>query len=209
MCVQYIGGCSVHRGITMSTLGDILSTSGNVQYIGGISWFMVGGQVDKSVWFILKTPMYSWYPPRASWYLPDVLMISPDVLMVYPDALMVSPRCTEHSPMYWTHIIQGGNLPILSPSVELLHTWVGEQRRRQWCGLRTVLYIPNPGIREGGISLLALACHLLWDKEKIIESFQRLHDRVIVCKDVQFFLALAIQSWRKQCNSRNHRSWSS
>ena len=30
MCVQYIGGCSVHRG-------DIVSTSGDVQYIGGIS----------------------------------------------------------------------------------------------------------------------------------------------------------------------------
>ena len=28
--VQYIGGCSVHRGDTMSTSGD-------VQYIGGIS----------------------------------------------------------------------------------------------------------------------------------------------------------------------------
>ena len=28
MCVQYIGGCSVHRGV--------FSTSGGVQYIGGI-----------------------------------------------------------------------------------------------------------------------------------------------------------------------------
>ena len=57
MCVQYIGGCSVHRGMfstsgdTMSTSGgyheyiggcsvhrgDIMSTSGDVQYIGGIS----------------------------------------------------------------------------------------------------------------------------------------------------------------------------
>ena len=57
MCVQYIGGCSVHRGAfstsgeyhdyiggcsvhrrdTMSTSGDIMSTSGDVQYIGGIS----------------------------------------------------------------------------------------------------------------------------------------------------------------------------
>ena len=26
--VQYIGGCSVHRGDTMTTLGDIMSTSG-------------------------------------------------------------------------------------------------------------------------------------------------------------------------------------
>ena len=29
MCVQYIGGCSVHRGM--------FSTSGDVQYIGGCS----------------------------------------------------------------------------------------------------------------------------------------------------------------------------
>ena len=63
MCVQYIGGCSVHRGVfstsgdTMSTSGgyheyirgyheyiggcsvhqrDTMSTSGDVQYIGGI-----------------------------------------------------------------------------------------------------------------------------------------------------------------------------
>ena len=34
MCAQYIGGCSVHQGDTMSALGDIMSTSGGVQYIG-------------------------------------------------------------------------------------------------------------------------------------------------------------------------------
>ena len=58
MCVQYIGGCSVHRGDIMSTSGgyheyiggyheyiggyhdewgDTMSTLGDVQYIGGIS----------------------------------------------------------------------------------------------------------------------------------------------------------------------------
>ena len=35
--VHHGGGGSVHRGDTMSTLGDILSTSGHGQYIGGIS----------------------------------------------------------------------------------------------------------------------------------------------------------------------------
>ena len=30
MCVQYLGGSTIHRG-------DILSTSGDVQYIGWIS----------------------------------------------------------------------------------------------------------------------------------------------------------------------------
>ena len=32
---EYIGGCSVHRSDTVSTWGDITSTSGDVQYIGG------------------------------------------------------------------------------------------------------------------------------------------------------------------------------
>ena len=36
--VQCIGGCSVHRGDTMSTLGDIMSTLGVYhEYIGGCS----------------------------------------------------------------------------------------------------------------------------------------------------------------------------
>ena len=33
---EYIGGCSVHRGDIMMHVGDIMSTSGDVQYIGGI-----------------------------------------------------------------------------------------------------------------------------------------------------------------------------
>ena len=33
---EYIGGCSVHRRDTIHQ-GDIMSTSGDVQYIGGIS----------------------------------------------------------------------------------------------------------------------------------------------------------------------------
>ena len=40
---EYTGGCSVHRGVIMSTLGDtkmhvgvIMSTPGGVQYTGGI-----------------------------------------------------------------------------------------------------------------------------------------------------------------------------
>ena len=34
---EYIGGCSVHRRDTVSTSGDIMSTSEDVQDIGGIS----------------------------------------------------------------------------------------------------------------------------------------------------------------------------
>ena len=130
MCVQYIGGCSVHRGVfsslgihrgdimirgdTMSTSGgiswvhrgDIMSTSGDVQYIG----------VFNRNWkdFIKLLPhMYHDIPPMY-WTSPDVLMISPrcthgippmywtspDVLMVSPTFIMISPWCTEHPPMY-------------------------------------------------------------------------------------------------------------
>ena len=34
---EYIGGCSVHRRDTMSTLGDIQYIGGNHEYIGEIS----------------------------------------------------------------------------------------------------------------------------------------------------------------------------
>ena len=33
---EYIGGCSVHRRDIMICVGDTMSTSGDVQYIGGI-----------------------------------------------------------------------------------------------------------------------------------------------------------------------------
>ena len=53
MCVQYIGGCSVHRGV-FSTSRDIMSTSGGYhEYIGGCSvhrrniMIHVGEQLDK------------------------------------------------------------------------------------------------------------------------------------------------------------------
>ena len=31
---EYIGGCSVHRRDIMMHVGDIMSTSGDVQYVG-------------------------------------------------------------------------------------------------------------------------------------------------------------------------------
>ena len=33
---EYIRGCSVHRGDIMMNVGDTMSTSGDVPYIGGI-----------------------------------------------------------------------------------------------------------------------------------------------------------------------------
>ena len=34
---EYTGGCSVHRGVIMSRVGDTMSTLGDVQYTGWIS----------------------------------------------------------------------------------------------------------------------------------------------------------------------------
>ena len=55
---EYIGGCSVHWRDTMSILLDIMTTLGNVQYIGGISLYIWGNNLIKSFQFLLKTPMY-------------------------------------------------------------------------------------------------------------------------------------------------------
>ena len=107
MCVQYIRGCSVHRGDimstsggyhediistsadTMSTLGDIMSTSGDTQYIGGCHEYVRG---------------YHEYIRGCSVHWGDLMMHvgeqvnkslsisieNPDVLNI-PDVLMMSP----------------------------------------------------------------------------------------------------------------------
>ena len=127
--VQYIGGCSVHRGISwvhwgmfsilggyheyiggvqyiggsMSTLGWYHEYIGGVQYIRGISWCMRGSKMVKTFQFLLKTPMY--------WISPNVLMISPQCTHDIPQCthgipLMywTSPWCTHGIlPMYWAH----------------------------------------------------------------------------------------------------------
>ena len=117
---EYIRGCSVHWGILWVHQGYIMSISGDVQYIGGISWCMWGSKLIKVFQVLLKTPMYwtspnvlmisprcthdippmySWYHPHASWYpphasYPPMYWTSPDVLMISPDVLMISPQHT-------------------------------------------------------------------------------------------------------------------
>ena len=105
---EYIGGCSAHQRDIMMHLGE---------------------QLDKFFQFLLKTPMYSWYPLMYSWYplmywtSLNVLMVSPTCIMISPmyswylpphalmvpsdvfntpDILMIFPQCTEDPPMYWT-----------------------------------------------------------------------------------------------------------
>ena len=132
MCVrdaQYIRGCSVHRGGTMSTLGS-------VQYIGGKSWCMWGSKMIKAFQFILKTPVY-WTSPNIFMISPTCIMISPNVLNIpsvlmvsshmhhdilpvcwrSPDVFMLSPHMHHDIfPMYWT----SPNVLIISPDVLMM-----------------------------------------------------------------------------------------
>ena len=48
MCVQYIGGCSVHRRV-FSTSGDTMSTSGDTMSTSGDITIHVEEQVHKSL----------------------------------------------------------------------------------------------------------------------------------------------------------------
>ena len=107
MCIQYIEGCSVHRGV-FSTSGGYLEYIGRCSVHGGCSVYQrdimihVGEQVNKILSISIENldvlniprcihdipPMYSWYPPHVSWYPP-------------PDVLVISPRCTHGiPPMY-------------------------------------------------------------------------------------------------------------
>ena len=75
---EYIGRCSVHRGDTTSTSGDIMSTSGGYhEYIGGCSVH----------WWIFSTLGFSIEIERL---LPTCS----------PTCIMISLRCTEHPLMY-------------------------------------------------------------------------------------------------------------
>ena len=105
----------------MSTSGDIMSKSGDVQYIREIPWVhwwiswvhrgmfstlgggdMWGSKVTKAFQFLLKSwctehlSMYSWYRPHASWY-PPMYWTSPYVLMTSPNVLNTH-RCTHDIP---------------------------------------------------------------------------------------------------------------
>ena len=119
---EYIGGCSVHRGVSWWTWGipwvhrrDTMSTSeGYHEYIGGCSVHQrdimthVGEQLDKILsisiensdvlnipWCTHDIPQCTEHPPMYSWYPPDVLMVSLQCTE--------HPRCTHGiPPMYWT-----------------------------------------------------------------------------------------------------------
>ena len=125
MCVQYIGGCSVHWGCsvhrrdTISKSGgyhdecggyheyiggcsvhrrDTISTSdGYHEYIGGISWYMWGSNLINPFDFCWKLQSTE-HPPMYSWYPPDVLMISPQCTHGIPHMYHDIPTCIMISP---------------------------------------------------------------------------------------------------------------
>ena len=80
MCVQYIRGCSIHRGDPISTsegyhdtCGDIMSTLGDVQFIGGLPWCMLGdimihvGDIMSTLAFSIQVKgFYKFAPPHES-----------------------------------------------------------------------------------------------------------------------------------------------
>ena len=126
MCVQYIGGCSVHRGDTMSTSGDvqyiggcsvhrgdIMSTSGgyhdtcggyheymgDVQYIGGIPWVHRGDIMSTSGGYHEYIGGCSVH--RGMFSTSEFSIEIERILSsCSPTCIMISLRCTEHPPMY-------------------------------------------------------------------------------------------------------------
>ena len=107
MCVQYIGGCSVHRRIPWVHRG-MFSTLGDVQCIGRISWCMWGSKLIEVFQFLLKTPMYYW---------------------TSPDVLMVSPRCT-HWPHFWETKFPEFSLRF--PRHFKIFPWAAQERKTRW-----------------------------------------------------------------------------
>ena len=72
----------------MSTLGDIMNTSGDVQHIGGYHEYI---RV-----FNINQRLLSTCSPHRIIISPDVLNIPRCTLKISPDVIMVSLRCTEH-----------------------------------------------------------------------------------------------------------------
>ena len=86
----------------MSTVGDILSTVGGVQYRGDIM-INVGDILSTvGVFSTVGDSRVPWAPRYSNfkgWYPPTVLN-TPTVLMISPHVHHDIPHCTEHPPQY-------------------------------------------------------------------------------------------------------------
>ena len=157
---KYIRGISwVHKGDIMSTLGDVqyIGVFNRNQKVFTNFLPHVYHDIPRCT---EHSPMYSWYPPDVLmvspmyWTSPNVLMISPTCIMISPDVRMISPNdswyplnvpmvspqftehpwCTEHPPMYWTHIIQGDYRVEQSSITPIALFWlkIGRCRDSNW-----------------------------------------------------------------------------
>ena len=83
--VQYIGGIMIHVGDTMSTSGDTMSTSGDIMSTsGGYHEYIGGCSVHRGMF---STSEFS-------------IEIERILSSCSPTYIMISLRCTEHPPMY-------------------------------------------------------------------------------------------------------------
>ena len=97
--VQYIGGCSVHRGDIMSTLGEYHDECGGYhEYIGGCSVHQrdtmstSGGYHE----YIGGCSVHR----RESWYMWGSNLIKILSISIENSNVLNIPQCTEHPLMY-------------------------------------------------------------------------------------------------------------
>ena len=109
-----------------STLGDIMSTLGDVQYIGVDIMMHVGEQGDKSLSIYIENP--------------NVLMISLTCIMISPNVLMISPQCTHDTPNV---LMISPNVLMKSPDVLMKSPNVLTHYTGCLCLMGFVLYLIN------------------------------------------------------------------
>ena len=109
--LQYIGGCSVRRGV-FSTSGGYHEYIGGVQYIGGISWVhqgmfsTLGDTMSTSGYTMSTSGGISWVHQGCSVHRGVIMMHMGEkvgknlsISIENSNVLNIS-RCTEHPPMY-------------------------------------------------------------------------------------------------------------
>ena len=120
---EFIRGISwVHQGDIMMLVGEITSTSSDVQYIRGYHEYIGVFSMNWKAFSILLLHMnhdipqcteyllmYSWYPLMYSRYSPNVLIVSLRCTEQTPMYSWYPPMHSWYPPMYWTHIFQGGH----------------------------------------------------------------------------------------------------
>ena len=90
MCIQYIGGCSVHRGMFSTSGGyhEYIWGYHEYMYIGGYNEYIGGCSVH---WGMFSTSAFSIEIER---FLPTCSL---QCIMIFPDVLNI-PRCTHDVP---------------------------------------------------------------------------------------------------------------